>query len=111
MPAVFARKRRWPLEGQAEADTHRGEEPQSVWRESYRSAVVHSDLVKEYLLQHSVGGGQGFPISLRLTESEARRRFPRLTVMSLGAVAKHEDPAVIDDIRVSMMERMELLQR
>ena len=78
-PAVFLRKRRWRLDGQSEADMDHGDEPQAVWRENYRSATLHTKLVREHMVQHSIGGGQGFPISLRVTEEEAKRRFPQLT--------------------------------
>ena len=99
-PAVFTRKRRWRLDGQSEADTHLGEEPRAVWRENHRSAAEHKALVRAYLEQHAADGGQGFPISLCLTEEEARHRFPNLTIMSLGAVTKVDHPEVVEDIRV-----------
>ena len=87
------------MAGQAEAEQHQGEEPLRVWRDNYRGASLQQVLVRENLLQHSVDGGQGFPISRRLPEEEAKRRFLQLTVVPLGAVTKISEPSVIDDIR------------
>ncbi len=58
---------------------------------------AHEGLIEEQINEHVSRG-----LALRLTEAEARERFPGLTIVSMGAVAKIESPQRTDDLRVVM---------
>ncbi len=81
-PAVFERKVKWRLTEQAQLHAY---EPcvASHWRENYKTAVMHEAAIAEQL-EAQVAKGH----AIKLTPTEAKRRFPRLQVASLGAVVK-----------------------
>ena len=81
VPAVYPRKRRWRLREQENPDAHLMYWGQGADNNNYASAKEFPETVEEQLEQ-SVHKGQ----ALRLTESEARRKYGnRLVVASLGA--------------------------
>ncbi len=82
-PAVYSRKRRWRLEGQADRDAWKLPSVDTVWRDNYRSAAAHHRII-EAQLDDLVAEGR----ALRLDPASARQRFPDLIVSSLGAVEK-----------------------
>ena len=95
VPAVYARKRKWRLAEQAEAEQHYGATTEGAWRENYKSVRVHSSLIEEQLAEHATRN-----LALRLKERAARARFPNLTVVSMGAVAKVPEPREAKDLRL-----------
>ena len=82
-PAVFARKKRWRLPEQADPEAWRAPPTESVWRENYRSAQA-----EERELERQLGEMTERGLCLKLTQEEARIKFPGLLVSSLGAVVK-----------------------
>ncbi len=97
-PAVFARKRKWRLEGQADPNFDAVAERLSLgdrWRDNYVEAVVHQEAIHEQL-EDAVKRR----LALRLTVAEAAQRFPDLTVNSLNAVAKVDDAGEITNVRL-----------
>ena len=96
-PAVYERKTRWSLREQWDADDHRGNSVEAVWRDNYRTAVQHHRLIAAQLEDHAARG-----LALKLTEKEARDRFPDLTIVSLGAVEKIAEPSKPEDVRLLM---------
>ncbi len=96
-PAIFARKKHWNLPEQWHADV-RDEVPSTgAWRDNYATARAYADLIHQQLVDHHQRG-----LALRLPPVVARREFPGLTVMSLGAVAKVPEPARPEDVRILM---------
>ena len=53
VPAVFARKKKWRLAEQAEAEQYYGTSTEGAWRENYKSVKVHVDLIEEQLEDHA----------------------------------------------------------
>ncbi len=96
-PAVFARKTRWNLPEQAAMDAATGVPYTTVWRDNYATARAHADLIHQQLRDHHRRG-----LALRLSPAEARREYPGLTIMSLGAIAKVPEPKNPEDIRILM---------
>ncbi len=96
-PAVYARKTSWRLPSQREAHQFYGQTTDGVWRDNYLSVRTHASLIERQLDEH-VGRGLAFT----LTPEAARRRYPNLTVVSLGAVAKLETPTEPEDLRLVM---------
>ncbi len=97
-PAVFARKRRWRLEGQGDPNFDAAAERLSLgdgWRDNYVDAIVHQDAIHEQLVD-----AVERQLALRLTVAEAAKRFPDLTVNSLNAVAKVDDAGSVTNVRL-----------
>ena len=92
LPALYARKKRWRLPKQMDPldylEDHSAND--AVWRLNYSSLEEHSDSVLEVLVDQANRGQV-----LRLSEEEARRRYPNLTVASLGARKKEKPGGVI----------------
>ena len=84
-PAVFSRKRRWRLEGQSDRNAWENPSVSTVWQDNYRSAREQGAEI-ERLLRESHEKGW----ALQLSHAEARARFPRLVVSSLGAGVKQD---------------------
>ncbi len=96
-PAVYARKTAWRLPSQREAQQFYGQTTEGVWRENYLSVKAHVQLIERQLEDHAARD-----LALSLSPEEARRRFPDLTVVSLGAVAKIDTPTQPEDLRLVM---------
>ncbi len=97
-PAVFARKRRWRLEGQGDPSFDAVAERLALgeaWRDNYEAAIVHEQAILDQL-EDAVGR----QLALRLTVEEASRRFPDLTVNSLNAVAKLDEAGSVTNVRL-----------
>ena len=96
-PAVFARKRRWKYAEQEYADRRDINDIEATWRDNYKSVQLHvdeveaqwEDLVKRHL-------------AFKLTPQEAEGRFPRLQVVSMGAVEKAVEPPKKPTVRLVM---------
>ena len=92
-PALYRPKRKWRLDSQRGPtswqleEEHHSEHP---WRQNYASLVGYVDKV-EAVLEDQVGRGQ----VLRLTEAEARARFPDLVVASLVSQRKDKPNSVV----------------
>ena len=85
LPALHAKKKRWQLPEQRfpeDPDVSNYDED-SVWRSNYSSLEPLSDKVREVLEDHANRGRV-----LKLSEDEARKRYPNLVVASLGAQRK-----------------------
>ncbi len=96
-PAVFAKKTKWNLPQQERAADQLGTTVASVWRDNYETVKAHAELIHDQLEEHHRRG-----LALKLSPAEARSRFPNLTVMSLGAVAKVQEPSQPSDLRLLM---------
>ncbi len=96
-PAVFEATWRWRLEDQSHADRFYGSEAVGSWQDNYRSAQVHQDLIAKQLREHVARG-----LAFEITPEEMRRKYPRGSVVSLGAVARIDSPESPDDIRIVM---------
>ncbi len=96
-PAVYAQKRHWKLPDQYHAHHHYGHDTVGVWRDNYRSVTAHASLIQEQLEEHAQRG-----LALRMTPADAQRRFPGLSIVSMGAVAKVESPTRAEDLRLVM---------
>ncbi len=97
-PAVYSRKRRWRLEGQANPDFDVEAERRSLggtWRDNYEAAVVHDKAILEQL-EDAVRR----EMAIRLTVEEALFHFPALTVNSLNAVAKLDEAGSVTSVRL-----------
>ena len=92
-PALYKPKKKWRLEQQRDPLNWLQEDEEqatSPWRQNYASLVGYVDKVKA-VLEDEVGRGQ----LLRLTEAEARARFPDMVVASLGAQRKDKPNGVV----------------
>ncbi len=96
-PAVYARKKHWRLPEQYYAHEFYGHSTAGVWRDNYRSAAAHADLIEEQLDEHARRG-----LAMKMTPEAAMQQFPDLTVVSMGAVAKVGSPQGPDDLRLVM---------
>ncbi len=97
-PAVYERKRKWRLKEQETAGQALEEASvQSTWRDNYRSAVLHGEALTEQVNDHFERG-----MILRLPMNEALKRYPNLSVNSLGAVAKLGENGEVKSIRQVM---------
>ncbi len=96
-PAVYARKTRWRIAEQAEADGWDMQTIGSVWRENYRTAKTQRAEVRRQLDEHVQQG-----LAFRLKPDEARARYPSLQVASLGAVVKEDDSGQVKSVRLVM---------
>ncbi len=97
-PAVYSRKRRWRLPGQADLDFDIEGERESLgdeWRDNYQSAVIHQKDILAQLVDASERN-----MALRLTPDEADYYFPNLTINSLGGVAKITESGEVASVRV-----------
>ncbi len=97
-PAVYARKRRWRLEGQADPDFDLLAEREALgeaWRENYASAKLHDKAILEQL-EDAVERG----MAVRLTVEEAAFHYPNATVNSLAGIAKISDEGQVSSVRL-----------
>ncbi len=97
-PAVFARKRRWRLEGQGDPNFDAAAERLALgdsWRHNYDEAIVHEQAILDQL-EDAVERR----LALRLTVEEAARRYPDITVNSLNAVAKLDEAGSVTNVRL-----------
>ena len=92
LPALYAKKTSWRLPEQYNALDYQEERAASegVWRRNYSTVQGLADKVEAVLDDHAVRGQV-----LRLTETEARTRYPNLTVPSLGAIKKEKSTGEI----------------
>ena len=83
IPALYPRKKKWRLPRQADPLDYLEDQDgsESVWRQNYSSVGELADQVLEVMIDQANRGQV-----LRLSEVEARRRFPGLVVASLGAM-------------------------
>ncbi len=93
-PAVFGRKRKCRLREQQDADAFL-DEVEAVWRSNCKTVDAHAALIERQLIEHCSEA-----LCLRLTPSEAHRRFPDLVVSSMGVICKVAEPEEPEDIRV-----------
>jgi hypothetical protein len=94
-PAVYARKTRWRIEEQAEADDWDPRTVSGVWRENYKTAKAQKAEVRRQLDEHVEQG-----LAFRLSAGDARARYPALQVASLGAVVKEDDAGQVTSVRL-----------
>ena len=87
LPALYEKKTSWRLPEQYNSLDYQEERAaaEGVWRSNYSSLAGLADKV-EAVMDDQAERGQ----ILRLTEKEARARFPNLTVASLGANKKEK---------------------
>ena len=85
LPALYAKKRRWRLPAQVDPVAWQEDRAaeQGVWRRNYSSIAEWSEECKK-IMDDQAERGQ----VLKMSETDARRRFPGLTVASLGAQKK-----------------------
>ena len=95
--AVFARKRRRKYAEQEYADHRDINDIEATWRDNYKSVQLHVDEV-EAQLEDLVRRQLAF----KLTPQEAEGRFPRLQVVSMGAVEKAVEPPKKPTVRLVM---------
>ncbi len=97
-PAVYSRKRKWRLEGQADPNFDAVAERQALgdsWRDNYEAAIVHDKAILQQL-EDAVARD----MAIRLTVEEAAFHFPALTVNSLNAVAKLGETGSVSSVRL-----------
>ncbi len=97
-PAVYARKRRWRLEGQGDPDFDLLGERAALgdaWRDNYASAKLHDKAILQQL-EEAVDRG----LALRLSVEEAAFHFPNLTVNSLAGIAKVSEEGEVSSVRL-----------
>ncbi len=97
-PAVYARKRKWRLDGQGDAAFDVEAERRALggaWRDNYQSAKLHD---KAILLQ--LEDAVERQLAIRLTEEEAGFHFPELTVNSLAGIAKLDEHGDVSSVRL-----------
>ena len=87
LPALYKPKRKWMLAAQTDPSNYLEEEeaswPESCWRSNYQSLREHSERVKK-VLEDQTSRGQ----LIKLSEDEAKARYPHLVIASLGANRK-----------------------
>ena len=88
LPALYAKKWKWRLSDQADPLAWQEEQAaeQGVWRNNYSTLAEWSEECKK-IVEDQAERGQ----VLKMSEEEARRRFPVLTVASQGA-QRNEKP-------------------
>ncbi len=99
-PAVYARKRRWRLEGQGDPSFDLAGERDALgeeWRDNYVSARLHQRAILEQLEDAEDRG-----LALRLSAEEAAHHFPNLTINSLAGIAKMSDKGEVASVRLVM---------
>ena len=84
LPALHPAKKRWRLTEQSDPRNYLEQgDTVSMWRSNYASLDLFSDKVLE-VLEDQTKRGQ----VIKITEPEARQRYPNLVVASLGAQRK-----------------------
>ena len=91
-PGLYKAKRRWSLPEQSDPLLHMEEAQagEQAWRRNYPAVATVSSEVTDVLEDHASRGQV-----LKLTEQEARSRYPGLVVASLGANKKEKPGGVI----------------
>ena len=92
LPALYPPKRKWRLLEQADPSDHNEPalESDAVWRSNYSTLAELADKVVE-VMEDQARRGQ----VLKLSEEEALRRFPSLTIASLGAIRKDKPGGIV----------------
>ena len=75
-------------------------ENEAVWRQNYSSLEEHTDKVLRVMVDQASRGQV-----LQLSEEEARKRFPNLTVALFGAQRKEKPGGVTHQTRTRDQER------
>ena len=85
IPALYAKKTTWRLPEQFNAldDQEERAATEGVWRSNYSSLAGLADMKQAVMDDHAERGQ-----ILRLTEEQAKARYPNLAVASLGASKK-----------------------
>ena len=96
VPALYPPKRKWRLPKQMDPIDYLEEQStsESVWRQNYSSLEEYEEQVPEVMIDQAKRGQV-----LRLSESDARKRFPGVVIASLGA-QRTEKPGGVDTARV-----------
>ncbi len=97
-PAVYGRKRKWRLEGQADPSFDAVAERLALgdsWRNNYEAAIVHDKAILQQL-EDAVARD----MAIRLSVEEAAFHFPALSVNSLNAVAKLDETGSVSSVRL-----------
>ena len=90
LPALCQRKRKWRLPDQDDPTAESEIVGDPVWRQNYSSIKEHVSRVMAVLDDQSSRGQ-----ALKMSESEARFRYPHLVEASLGAMRKEKPGGVI----------------
>ena len=92
LPALYAPKKRWRLAEQSDPVRYQEERVsgEQVWRRNYSTLVEFTDQVLE-VMEDQAKRGQ----VLKLSEAEAKARFPNLVVASLGAQRKEKPGGIV----------------
>ena len=92
LPALYQRKRKWRLPDQDDRTAYLESDivGDSLWRQNYSSIKEHVSRVLAVLDDQSSRGQ-----ALKMSESQARLRYPHLVVASLGAMRKEQPGGVI----------------
>ena len=102
LPALYAQKRKWRLPRAAEPEDYM--EPQAdgdaVWRRNYSTLPQHSDKDNDVMEDQARRG-----LVIALTEEEARARFPKLAIASLGTNRKDKASGVISASSIRWNQR------
>ena len=87
IPASYPRKKKWSLLKQMDPLDYLEEQSggEAVWRQNYSSLEAYTDKVLEVMHDQAKRGQV-----LRLSEEEAKKMFPNLTVASSGAQRKEK---------------------
>ena len=84
LPALYPAKKRWPLTEQSDPRNYLEQvNTVSMWRTNYASLDAFSDKVLAVLEDQTTRGQV-----IKMTERDARQRYPDLVVASLGAQRK-----------------------
>ena len=91
-PALYPAKKKWSLKQQCDGEDYLTtvDDEDATWRKNYSSLERWKSKVLE-VMEDQTSRGQ----VLKLTETEARLRFPDLVVASLGAIRKDKPGGVV----------------
>ena len=92
LPALYAPKKKWRLAEQSDPVRYQEERvsTEQVWRRNYSTLVEFTDQVLEVMEDQA----KRWQV-LKLSEDEARARFPNLVVASLEAQRKEKPGGVV----------------
>ena len=98
LPALYLPKNKWRLASQTDPLYYLEENQDSdgTWRRNCVAVVELADKVVE-VLDHQSSRGQ----ALKLSEKDAKQRFPNSVVASLGAIRKGKPHGVVSERMVS----------
>ena len=91
-PALYPANKKWSLKQQYDGEDYLTtvDDEDATWRKNYSSLEPWKEKVLE-VMEDQTSRGQ----VLKLTETEARLRFPDLVVASLGAISKDKPGGVV----------------